>query len=94
MVDGKVSRLWAKKHHSEWYKEINPGEKPAQDDGNQRNTNPGTGGLRSIRPLTGQLYSLNLFIGAVHPPPLDFGPALIHLDPNLNQTGKNCPARR
>jgi formate dehydrogenase gamma subunit len=22
MVDGKVSRLWAKKHHSEWYKEI------------------------------------------------------------------------
>jgi cytochrome b subunit of formate dehydrogenase len=24
-----VSRLWAKKHHSEWYKEISAGEKPA-----------------------------------------------------------------
>ncbi|MBN1843091.1 MAG: hypothetical protein JW883_12540 [Deltaproteobacteria bacterium] len=22
LVDGKVSRKWAKKHHSEWYKEI------------------------------------------------------------------------
>jgi formate dehydrogenase subunit gamma len=22
MVDGKVGRKWAKKHHSEWYKEI------------------------------------------------------------------------
>ena len=26
MVTGKVSRLWAKKHHSEWYKEVG-GEK-------------------------------------------------------------------
>ncbi|HLD46576.1 MAG TPA: formate dehydrogenase subunit gamma, partial [Desulfobaccales bacterium] len=33
MVDGKVSRLWAKKHHSEWYKEIGAGEKPAADEG-------------------------------------------------------------
>jgi cytochrome b subunit of formate dehydrogenase len=24
-----VSRLWAKKHHSEWYKEISGEEKPA-----------------------------------------------------------------
>jgi cytochrome b subunit of formate dehydrogenase len=30
MVDGKVSRLWAKKHHSEWYKEISGQEKPAE----------------------------------------------------------------
>jgi formate dehydrogenase subunit gamma len=30
MVDGKVSRLWAKKHHSEWYKEISGPEKPAE----------------------------------------------------------------
>ena len=32
MVDGKVSRLWAKKHHSEWYKEVGgkePDEKQA-----------------------------------------------------------------
>ena len=35
MVDGKVSRKWAKKHHSEWYKEVvreetpeKPGDKP------------------------------------------------------------------
>jgi formate dehydrogenase subunit gamma len=35
MVDGKVSRLWAKKHHSEWYKEISAGEKPAADDGSK-----------------------------------------------------------
>jgi len=33
MVDGKVSRLWAKKHHSEWYKDMEgekPQEKPAE----------------------------------------------------------------
>jgi formate dehydrogenase subunit gamma len=30
MVDGKVSRLWAKKHHSEWYKEISGKEKPPE----------------------------------------------------------------
>jgi formate dehydrogenase subunit gamma len=33
MVDGKVGRLWAKKHHSEWYKEVvkdEPSEKPAE----------------------------------------------------------------
>jgi formate dehydrogenase subunit gamma len=35
MVDGKVSRLWAKKHHSEWYKEISGEEKPAEAEGNQ-----------------------------------------------------------
>jgi formate dehydrogenase subunit gamma len=35
MVDGKVSRLWAKKHHSEWYKEISAGEKPAENEGSQ-----------------------------------------------------------
>jgi formate dehydrogenase gamma subunit len=35
MVDGKVSRLWAKKHHSEWYKGISAGEKPARDEGSQ-----------------------------------------------------------
>ena len=35
MVDGKVSRLWAKKHHSEWYKEISAVEKPAEEPGNQ-----------------------------------------------------------
>jgi hypothetical protein len=27
--------LWAKKHHSEWYKEISAAEKPAADQGNQ-----------------------------------------------------------
>jgi len=26
MIDGKVSKLWAQKHHSEWYKEIDKGE--------------------------------------------------------------------
>ncbi len=31
MVDGKVSRMWTKKHHSKWYKEISAGEKPAAD---------------------------------------------------------------
>jgi formate dehydrogenase gamma subunit len=30
MVDGKVSRLWAKKHHSEWYREISGPEQPAE----------------------------------------------------------------
>jgi formate dehydrogenase subunit gamma len=30
MVDGKVSRLWAKKHHSEWYKEVSAKEPPAE----------------------------------------------------------------
>jgi formate dehydrogenase subunit gamma len=30
LVDGKVSRKWAKKHHSEWYKEIAAKEKPAE----------------------------------------------------------------
>ncbi|MEJ2093157.1 MAG: formate dehydrogenase subunit gamma [Syntrophobacterales bacterium] len=33
MVDGKVGRKWAKKHHSEWYKEIvqdEPPEEPAE----------------------------------------------------------------
>jgi formate dehydrogenase subunit gamma len=28
MVTGKVSRLWAKKHHSEWYKEVAGEEGP------------------------------------------------------------------
>ena len=51
MVDGKVSRLWAKKHHSEWYKEISGGEKPAEDQDNQEEPNPEAGGLGSIRPL-------------------------------------------
>jgi len=30
MVDGKVSRLWAKKHHSEWYKEISGKKEPEE----------------------------------------------------------------
>lgn len=30
MVDGKVSHLWAKKHHSEWYKEVSAQEPPAE----------------------------------------------------------------
>ena len=28
LIDGKVGRLWAKKHHSEWYKEITAEEPP------------------------------------------------------------------
>jgi formate dehydrogenase subunit gamma len=32
MVDGKVSRKWAKKHHSEWYQEISAAEKPKEED--------------------------------------------------------------
>jgi formate dehydrogenase gamma subunit len=30
LVDGKVGRKWAKKHHSEWYKEVALKEKPAE----------------------------------------------------------------
>ena len=35
IVDGKVSRLWAKKHHSEWYKGIGgeEGEKAKREKG-------------------------------------------------------------
>jgi cytochrome b subunit of formate dehydrogenase len=37
LVDGKVSRKWAQKHHSEWYKEVaGPGEKREGE-----NENPG-----------------------------------------------------
>ncbi len=34
LIDGKVGRKWAKKHHSEWYKEIvkkEPPEEPAKE---------------------------------------------------------------
>ncbi|MDI6853811.1 MAG: formate dehydrogenase subunit gamma [Deltaproteobacteria bacterium] len=30
LVDGKVGRKWAKKHHSEWYKEVAAQEQPAE----------------------------------------------------------------
>ena len=30
LIDGKVGRLWAKKHHSEWYKEITAKEPPGK----------------------------------------------------------------
>jgi len=32
LVDGKVSRKWAKKHHSEWYKEITGKAAPSKDE--------------------------------------------------------------
>ena len=30
LIDGKVGRLWAKKHHSEWYKDITAKEPPGK----------------------------------------------------------------
>lgn len=33
LIDGKVGRKWAQKHHSEWYKEIAAGEQPEGDEG-------------------------------------------------------------